>query len=331
MTIYFAATENEAFGEGNTFNTPPAISTSSSQYDSDFSRCAIRVGSTRIYAGVVLPDLTDCWVRGRLGNLGPSDASAAGFIQLENSSGQGVLRLTATNNPGSGGWYMQYWNGSSWDSEGTLYNPSAAGQHIDVECIIDGSSGRFAWYVGGTLIEELTGDTDLFGSSSIAYVSFYTYGNFEDSYISEVVIADEDTRGMRVASIYPTGVGSTGAWTGAYTDVDETDADDADYIESGTASQVSTFAMSDLAAALDDMTVEAFIGSARIQTGAGGPQNCQIALRTDSTDYYSSNLTGLTTSFKSAFQNVWETNPDTASEWTIAEIEAIELGLRSIA
>lgn len=327
MSILFAGTEGESFATTQPpFVNAPNSNTNTYAYDSNFSRVGVQLyDDNYAFAAVDLGGITDVWTRIRVGSEGLKNDVHTGVYSVWDNGGQEIVRLSTS----SSGMYMQYWNGSSWVS-GATYNPSIATTELAIHCNIHDTAGSFAWYVGGTLIEEvLSGDTNLFAATA-HYVSVRGWYDFDNIYFSEMVIADEDCRGMRVATIYPTAAGTTGAWTGAYTDVDETQVNDSDFISSDTADQVSTYTMSDLAAALDAYDVVAFVGATRSLVGVTGPANLQIAVRTGGTDYYSSNLSGMTTSFLNGHNNIWATNPDTASAWTISEIEGLELGVKSI-
>ena len=68
--------------------------------------------------------------------------------------------------------------------------------------------------------------------------------------VSEVILADEDTRHfVGVASLAPSAAGDTNTWdSGAYTDIDEAVLDDADMLKSGTAAQDFNCNLNDLPA-----------------------------------------------------------------------------------
>ncbi len=79
---------------------------------------------------------------------------------------------------------------------------------------------------GGSAVISGTYDASISGVSNLDSVVLFTpnvnyYGLF-----SEVVIADEDTRGFSIVTHAPNAAGTTNDWTGAYTDINETAIND---------------------------------------------------------------------------------------------------------
>ena len=70
--------------------------------------------------------------------------------------------------------------------------------------------------------------------------------------------------------------------------------------------------------------------SARLKRDTGGPQNAQLMLRKASTDYPGSNLANVGVGFD-GHVNIWETDPNTAAAWTIADANAatLEFGVKA--
>lgn len=326
MSVLFAGSENEAFALDTTFTTYPDPVTSASHIDTDFARAGVDLNyGAPVFAAVDLGGITEVWVHWRYGNTNGDDDNTD-FFQIMDASQQGIVRLYSNSD---GSWYFQYYNGSTWVDIGSTVRASANSTH-DIHCKIDGSTGEFAWYQNGTEIASTTGDTDHF-SATISYLWWDTYDIFAAAYMSEVICTDtENTVGMRLATIAPDGAGSNSDWTGAYTDIDESSVNDADFISSGTANEVSTYSMGNLSTAAAALSPVALVESSRALIGASGPQNLQHVVRTGGTDYNGSSVSGLTTSFKNGFQTVWDVNPDTAAEWSTSEINALELGVESI-
>lgn len=328
MTILFAATERESFvvASGSI-----STSTSSSRFDSDFSRSAIEFpqDSAQVQVpAVAMGNLSEVWFHGLFAQeLGFTFNS--NIIEFRNSAGLGILRLFANSSTTV---KLQYWNGSSWVDIGSPFTWTSTGNNtIDIRCKIDNSTGDFAFYWNGAVQAQLTGDTDQVAASAVDIILVRGWQASLPRQMSEVIVSTTSTLGQRVATLPPTATGTTSAWTGTFADVDESDINDSDFISSGTPSQVTTFGMADLSATAAGYDVVAFVAAARARHGATGPQNLQLATRTHSTDYYSSNVAGLTTSFANGFYEIWEDNPNTSVPWTTTEINAVEAGVKSIA
>lgn len=329
MSILFAATEPEAFAtDVGTWTSQVTGSTSASAgaYDTNFSRCAtiLDAGSTT-YPAIDLGGALDIWFHYRIGGQ-PFDNASLKFLTIVDSTLQGILRLETNTSTEV---FMSYWDGATW-VEGTKFSSlDALGATIDLHCKIDGVAGEFSWWFNGTEMQTITGDTDHF-ASSISYIQLQTWQNFIKVRGSEVIIADEVTVGMRVATLDPTGNGTNTAWTGSYTDIDEISVSDADFITSSTANEVETFTLSDLSLLAASMIPVCVVNSFRGSIGATGPQNLQTVVRSGGTDYPSSSLSGLTSSFSGGHQIILADNPATASPWTPSEIDALEAGVKSI-
>lgn len=324
--IFWAGTEAESL-DVTTISGTIFTSTSNTNYDSDFSRAAVNISATSRANKVGAGDVPEGWFHTRWGAAATGGiANGRSIIEFRNSSGQGVLRLWSV----TGGYQFQYWNGSTWVTIGsTMAITTVNGRTWDLQCLVDNTVGRFAVYVDGVMQYELTGDTDLFSGSAVDYIMLTSWGATNERFQSEMIFADGSTLGMRLATLVPNGNGANTAWTGTYADVDEADPNDADFISSATATQIETFTLSDLSANAAALTPVAVINSARARNGSTGPQNIDLVVRTASTDYFSASVAGLNTSFASGYQNVWMTNPNTASPWSVSDINGLEIGDRS--
>ena len=81
-------------------------------------------------------------------------------------------------------------------------------------------------YLNGALLIAYTGDVTVSGMTGFDSVFL---ARITDGYLiaSEIIVADEDTRGMSgLATLALTGVGSTDAWTGAYGMINQTTISD---------------------------------------------------------------------------------------------------------
>lgn len=323
----------KAGNEWDTFIGPlpgVTVETGSGEFDSNFSRVACELGSNTANPPYQLVDglgnLPEIWVHMRCGT-GNHQSFAAKIMQIYNSANVGILRLTATDP--SAGWRFEYWNGSVWTMIGAAYTGAFQSVPHDFRCKIDNTVGAFEWWINGVLERSFTGDTDLIASAGCDDVRIGGFTEFVPSNWTEFIVADVSTLGMRVATLVANGNGANTAWTGGYTDIDENNINDADFISSATATQVETFTLSDLSTAAAALTPVAVVNSFRARNGASGPQNIDPALRTGGTNYFGSSVPGLSTSFSSGYFNVWQINPNTGLDWTVSDINGLELGARS--
>lgn len=331
MTILFAAGELESFDGATSANVTTI--TTAGRYDSDFARGAMKVTGDAFF-GADFASATEGWLHYEVYHpvLPDNDLDFTTVQLIDIATGQVVIGIDADN---GADWAMEYWNGSSFTSvifdsdftDDTLHR-------VDINWKIADAGGFFSIYLDETLVATFAGDTLLSGFTTIDRVRFLGGDNIasptstEINY-SQVIVSTTDTRGLKLATIDITGAGTTSAWTGSNVDVDDVGISDGDFLESGSANQVETMAAANLSATANALEVRAVFLGMRAQRGAAGPQNLQGAVRVNGTDYFSSNVSGLIESL-APFQVMFEDSPDTASTWTNSEVDAIEIGVKSI-
>lgn len=145
---------------------------------------------------------------------------------------------------------------------------------------------------------------------------------------SEFIVADDSTIAMRLQTLPITAAGDLQQWSGNYTDINEIVYDDAHFISTTTAAQVSTYTQATL---LNSDDVLAVVVTARAATNALAPQNFQLAVELGSGTgpYFSpSFLQGL--GYQGNFY-VWNVNPNGNVPWTRPVVQSMLYGGKSIA
>lgn len=325
MTILFGGGEMGGFIPSDSSVNE---TTSGTRYNTSFSRCAIQCNDNANYAEAIPSAAgTDIWIHFDI-QTDPiaSATSTTRFIWYDSSSNERIKILyqdTTTQ------LIVQYWNGASFTSlTGITVGIDGVRQTIDLRVVCNSASGSINLYIAGTNRLN-SGTIDLSTTTDLKKFRFYgaTVSSLTtNTWFSQAIVADESTIGWRLATFYLNGAGATSSWTGAFTDIDETAYNDADFINSATANQVSTFAQT--GPSMTGYTVKAVIVAARAKRGSSGPANLQLALRSAGTDYFSASHAldlGYT-----AEQNVWETNPATGAAWVNTAISAIQPGVKSI-
>jgi len=283
---------------------------SANNIDVSFVRTGFNTGDYSLATGWT--DVQELWVHCNV--YFSASFNSTIFILLD--GGDGVFKLERTGN----NLVMSWRSGvGTYTAIGSPV-PVTGGRVNEIDLYIKtGASGEAMLFVDRT---EKTS-----GSAAITYMTDMDNISFYAGVISGIAVADEVTVGWKVIQGWPSAAGSTSAWTGAYTNIDEATLSDADYIYSSTADEVSTFAQT-LQASLTGYIPRAVAVSARAKRGTTGPQNIQLALRSGSTNYFSATKAlglGYT-----AVQNVWNQNPDTSADWTSAQIAALQPGVKSI-
>lgn len=292
-------------------------------FNSAFARCTTYCGTDSASQYVSTPTLSlpdDFFLHFEFTR--PTTAAGDVVACALNNGGTDVFRVIATN----ANFQMQRWTGAAWSNVGSTVSYAVdSRQIIDLQIVGNDASGSATLYLSGTLRETAT--ADLTSVVSIDTVRFYGTDLHVGTFVSQVIIADTSTIGKRLGTRYPNGAGTTGDWTGAYTDVDEIVYDDADFAYSASADQVELYTQT--GPDFSGYVPVAVAVYARAKRGASGPQNLQLALRVNGTTYFSGNK-ALGLGYDS-YGHIWETNPDTTGAWTGAQLAALQPGVKSIA
>jgi hypothetical protein len=144
--------------------------------------------------------------------------------------------------------------------------------------------------------------------SALGTNQFYNMG------ISEIVVADEDTRGMRVSDKNSLSAGTNTDWTGTV-----------DSLSSDTIGDLSTFAYTN--GEQPPLTgVRAIAVNAQMAADGG---DVQVVLRKGGVDYKSGALNANATPI--GLGHVWNSDPSGGSFGTLDDLEALEFGVEHIA
>jgi hypothetical protein len=154
-----------------------------------------------------------------------------------------------------------------------------------------------------------------------------TAGNITDwLYVSEFIVADEDTRGMRLAEMTPSGAGNYSQWVGNHV---ETGDDD---LSTGASSDTTGQKLSSTQTAYGGpatSAMRAVVVKNTVSTRGGVVNDIRNFVRISATDYNGAGLgvgEGIT-----LLSTVWDQNPNTSADWGSADLAAIEIGVESLA
>lgn len=328
MTVFAAGSEADAFGvvAGQSF----AHESAAGRFNANTSRGAMLV--TQGVSEIFLPFggiLSSAWVHFDL----YQEAIVAGteYISLRNTAGNASqYRL---NIDSSGFITVERFKSAVWTA---LATTSAAAivantrQEIDIFYTRSVGSGVFQIYKDGVSLMNFTGDADT--ESTIDQIRFRGLTlNSQEMNVSQVIVADENTIGWKLATLPPDGNGAQTAWTGDYTAVDEFVYNPADFIETNTTNQTETVTVGDINVAFAAFNVKAVVVAARVTNDSGSAVNdLQAVVRVGGVDYVSSNLSVTKDGSDQARQNIWEVNPATSAAWTQAAVNGVEAGVKSV-
>jgi hypothetical protein len=335
MTIYFAGSSTADV----VVNSAVTVTTSSTYIDTAMVNEGFMVNNTGL-AYVDFTPLTEVWASFRMmpQNIGDSVNSTL------HGQGSHVFRLgvpgktiAAISRYGDGT------NSQNWNSAnnvefrtyvGGVANTIAANfaingkTHICIRHRIDAVNGLMQFWVDGVLRYSFAGNTVFGSEATSSQLTFRASSDRHDAAYSEVLVADYNIRDARVASLPVTANGAVSGWTGSYADIDETGFTDTDFISAATADLTSTFVVGDTPSGYDRFAVSALVVSARSRRGVDGPQNLDSVVRMGGSNY-TTPLPQPDTAFGSSVK-VLATNPQTSLPWTKAQINAAEVGVKSV-
>lgn len=328
MTVYAMAGEADSFSLGTSMAY--AHETTSGRYESNLSRGAMIVtqGASEIYVPFGTT-LSDFWIHFRLYQEG-APASTESYFYIKNAAGTEDEYRIQINSDST--WTIQRFKSATYTTLGTTSSAvllDAAGD-IDIHVVRNISSGVFQIYKNGVSVFNFTGDTDTTSVPGMIYFEGMTTSTREMD-ISQVVVADESTIGWKVATLSPTGNGANTAWTNDYLNVDEFVYDNTDFIETNSVGVIETYTTSGINAAYSTYNVKAVAVAARMSNDSGSSvADVQFVVRVSGTNYTSPNA-GLTKDGNEySKQYIWNTNPNTSSAWSQAQVNGAEIGVKSV-
>jgi hypothetical protein len=217
----------------------------------------------------------------------------------------------------------------------------AVWNYLELKATIHPSAGSAVLKVNGTQVAAVSGvNTSQTGSSQATQVGFGSQSGGPPRRVTDIYIADttgtrnNDFLGdVRVAALLPNGAGTYTEWStlvGAATQwqavADNPADDDTSYIASATAGQRSTFAMADLPPISG--TVAAVVINHESRKDDAGTRTIAGMARLAGVDAAGAGVN--VASSYAIYQEIMETNPSGAN-WSIANVNAVELGVKEVA
>ena len=202
--------------------------------------------------------------------------------------------------------------------------------------IADAPNGRIIVKVDGITDIDFTGDTleAAYTQFNRVRLGFYSYDlGAGFAYYDNFIMDNADWIGnTNIQAVLPTGAGTTTEWTPStgsnYACVDERPPSDVDYVSTNTVDLTDTYATGNLAGTIGSVKCVQVQARALVD-GEPTPTNLKLAVRSGGTDYLSGD-NEVPIAAKS-FSHLWELNPADAAAWEEADVNAMEIGVKSAA
>lgn len=205
---------------------------------------------------------------------------------------------------------------------------------LEVKIVISDTVGVCQVKINGVLDIDLTNiDTKPGADTTIDTVEFGVGEGYDYGKIDDVVIDDSAWIGnTQIQAVVPTGVGNKTEWdpsAGAnWQCVDEKPASDVDYVSTNTNDETDTFATGNMAGSISTVKCVQIQSRTRYE-GSPTPTNLKLVIRSGATDYLSGDKS-VPASYKGLW-NLWENNPADSLAWEEADVNAMEIGVKSAA
>ncbi len=199
-------------------------------------------------------------------------------------------------------------------------------QKIAIQVFSGGSPGINV-YNNGSLVFTYSGLA--LSTFDSVFIMFGTSGPLTGTFaISEIIVANEDTRSLNLCTIFPNGNGTTDNWTGTYTTVNETTISDASPNYVNATAQDQQYTGNSLPAGA--WSIKALKMAARLAVSAGPVTAAKVDLgyNLSSTIGFGGSPLILTNSY-TTYEQLDSVNPVTSAAWTQTQVNALQFDLRS--
>lgn len=321
----------DCFGEDIDFPNGSSVSVdlSGGSFIAGYGRCGIcaavaasTIKSTLFPGGAV----SSCWFSFRAGNPGVI-STALGLPGIFNSSAdKGIMLGVGADTT------LHLYSADLGTSTFTLLasesSPSYTGSvthRIDINIQNYGAAATVTVYLDGVSRIAYTGNIS-FGGTVTSVDSVWIRSGNQLVYVSEMIVADEDSRTMSLVTLAPSAAGTTDTWTGVYTDVNETTINDANTVYVDADVQDEQFNLNNLPAGV--FQIRAVKGSMRgTKTGGATATKVGVGINSGGT-VDAGTLQNMTTGWVT-YERLMLVNPVTGVAFTLSEINSLQSNLRS--
>lgn len=189
---------------------------------------------------------------------------------------------------------------------------------IDLKIVVNGGEVTMEYYLGQALQSTATALNT--GGLTVSRQLEFSQLDSRQLYMTEFIVAAEDTRNARLDRIDPSTAGNYTAWSGVVANLGDDDDGTSMFTDTATNRQsanMDTYGSGN--------NIAAVVLNSRASAGAGGPQTLTQFLRTGGTDYDGSGVT-LSPSVDNVIEN-YELDPSDSLAWDAAGVNAMEIGL----
>ena len=224
---------------------------------------------------------------------------------------------------------LAYYDGSFTDLTGTGESLGYGVHQVDLN-VKYAVNGFINLFVDNQLYLSYAGDTTVGEATSLSTLKFFNNYNVgtesAEFHFSEIIVADESTRLMRLNTLVPNSVGDTNTWTNDYDSIDEADFNESETVYTDAIEQDFQCNFTDGEMPASNFICKAVAVSVSAADGVGGV-GLQSGIKTNSAVHLG-NTKSLDLYWKPV-KEIYQVNPETSNPFTPAEIDALQLAFRS--
>ena len=279
--------------------------------------------------------VTELWFHAHIYQATTTSGTQQTLIEFMDTASGNVQLAIRSNDDSAHSAFPQIRSGGSLADLGGSYIFGNKNYKFDIHIKIHATTGIFRVYKNGSMVYEFTGDTSTV-NNQIDKIVMKNYSSYTASYRywSQVIVADESTIGWHLDTLRPTGDESLTNWTGAYSDVDESDHQStSDTVSSDTVNAEARFSHAGINAVLPDSShqIKAIVVASATSISSGAtPTDYQHLVRVSSATYTSSNMGAVKDGSVEPRYSIWANSPATATTWTYAEVNGMSFGVKNV-
>jgi hypothetical protein len=277
--------------------------------------------------------VTSCWMSAQM-FMGSGNTTGRKLpFGLANSS-NGASLILACSAANLAKLALCTWNGTTLVQLATESGTSLSTNVIykfDMQVVNYGASATVNVYINGILVITFTGNVAVLSNTNLDQVILPPGdSNSFVSEVSEIIVADEDTRGfIGLMSHTLTGAGTTDQWSGVFSTVNTLAISDTSPNSTNTTAQDQQFNLTDPVSG--SYLVKAVKVAARLAVSSGSPTATQVKLGYNSggTVAFGAGATKTPATAYTTFEQIDTVNPVTSAAFTPSELTALQVDLRS--
>jgi len=320
-TVLWAGSEDMDFPVG------ASISMDTGTYRAGYQRATMLVASNSSAYSNPFPggSVTSVWVSAQIVICCGTGERVFGLAK-SGTSGSLVIGVDS-NNPNKLGLYT--FDGNNQTEIASETGNSISGNtmfKVDMQVINYGASATVNVYTKGSSTPAITytGNVAVGGATSLDQVVLFGYNNWVRQ--SEIIVANTDTRGLSLVTLSPNAAGDTNQWTNTYTNVASVSINDAINVYDNTSGDLFEAKFNSLPSG--SFSIPAVIVATRsAQSGTGGLTSLSVGVKTNGS-VSSPAAVSLLPAFN-LVSTLYSTNPVTTSAWTVSDINALQICLKS--